>query len=1080
MIDLSVRRPIATAALYVGLLALGAYSFRLIPVELLPDVSYPRLTVSASWSGASPELMESRVTVLLESAAQQVEGVREVRSVSRLQSRGAGSEAEVTIEFAREARMEFAELELRERLAALREELPPGVRPTVTPYVPEEFAEENEALLSYRMRGPYTPSRLAELAREEIRPVLIAVDGVSDVRLRGGEERAVSVVLDRDRLDAFDLGAFEVQDRLRTFTEVRAPGSVALEGREVSLAVRTRAESVEELREAVVAHRPAGAVRLADVARVRDGTADPTGYRRIDGQPAITLTVHRQAGTNAVRLADAIEEEMETVRAGLPPEVGVELESDRSEDIEAQLSDLRLRAIAAAAVIFLVLTLFLRSLGGVLVVFATIAFSVLIAVNFLYLGGFSLNVLTLAGLAWGFGLVVDNGIVVLENVERRREAGDDPETAAREGARQVWLPVVAATATTAIVLVPFLMLQGELRLYYVPLGWAVGFSILASLFVAFTFVPTMAARLPGAGKGAWEGERGGKDSAGVGRGSAGGDAAGGGRGSENDEGDGDGRRGGSGGEPDGPPPLYERVYRAVIGWSLDHPAVVAVLCAACLGGSWWVFDRHVTRGVEWSSFFGQRTYIAVTIQYPEGAGLERTDALAREFESELAGIPAVDRFETTVSPDYAYIRVTFPDALETTQVPVAIKERMVAYSHGFSGVDVRVYGYGPSFYGGGGSAPNYAVDVFGFNYLRVREIAEELARNLQGFSRIRDVDPNASGRFFQRDEAFEFTVRPDRAALASTGLTVRELLDFVALNVRGETTVGRNLRLGGGEVPYSVKLSGYREFDVTALEDLRVPVAGEGGGSSAGGQEVRLGDVAGVRERKVLGRVERENQEYRRSVAWEFRGPRKLGDVVRDAVLEQMELPPGYRIEAEDRFRWSEEEERQVWWAVAFAVALVFMVTAALFESLAAPLVVLLTLPLALIGVFLVFFYTGATFTRTAYIGAIMMGGIVVNNAILIVYHVGELRERLPDREAILLGTLERVRPILMTTATTVLGLLPLVLFAGSQDENIWNALALATIGGLLSSTLFVLLAIPAAYQVLVVRGRAGVQGTVG
>ncbi|MFQ5530127.1 MAG: efflux RND transporter permease subunit, partial [Gemmatimonadota bacterium] len=181
-------------------------------------------------------------------------------------------------------------------------------------------------------------------------------------------------------------------------------------------------------------------------------------------------------------------------------------------------------------------------------------------------------------------------------------------------------------------------------------------------------------------------------------------------------------------------------------------------------------------------------------------------------------------------------------------------------------------------------------------------------------------------------------------------------------------------------------------------------------------------------------------------------------------------LPPGYKIEEDDRFRWSQEEQTQVYFALGFAVLLIYMVTAALFESLAAPFVVLLTLPLALIGVFLIFFFTDGTFTRTAYIGTIMMAGIVVNNAILIVYHIGELRQRLPTREAILQGTLERVRPILMTTLTTVFGLLPLVLFAQNADENIWNSLALATIGGLLSSTLFVLVAVPVAYRYLVAR----------
>jgi HAE1 family hydrophobic/amphiphilic exporter-1 len=326
------------------------------------------------------------------------------------------------------------------------------------------------------------------------------------------------------------------------------------------------------------------------------------------------------------------------------------------------------------------------------------------------------------------------------------------------------------------------------------------------------------------------------------------------------------------------------------------------------------------------------------------------------------------------------------------------------------------------------------------------------------------VDTNASGSFFDRDKESEFFLTVDRDALGQHDLTVEDLLRFVNANLQTGIS-GQRLRIGGEELPYTVKLAGFRDFDQLDMEQLRIP--------AQAGKEVRLADVAQVEERTVMTSIRREDQQYERTVAWEFRGPRKLGDLVRDVVIEATELPPGYKIEEDVRWRWSVEEETQVYFAIGFAILLIYMVTAALFESLMAPLVVLLTLPLALIGVFLIFFYTDASFTRTAYIGTIMMGGIVVNNAILIVYHIGELRESLPTREAIIQGTLERVRPILMTTLTTVFGLLPLVLFAESQDANIWNSLALATIGGLLSSTMFVLVAIPVAYRYLVARGSA-------
>jgi len=1021
VIDLSIRRPVATAAIYIGLVALGAYSFRLIPLGLLPDVDYPRLTIEAVWGGASPEALEAFVTAPLEGAAQQVSGVRKITSASRANPRGTGSTASIDVEFDRDTRMDFARLDLSERINALREEFPPGVNPVVQPYTPPEFAEEDQPFVSFQMHGSFTAARLAEIATEEIVPAISSVDGVSDVFVRGAREREVAIELDADRLDALGLRPADVQRRVNDLTTLRAPGSLLLEGRQVVLSVRTRVNRVSELENLVIDQRPDGPIRLRDIGTVRERTADARYHFRINGRPTIAIIVRRAAGTNAVTVAQGVKAVAEQMQTRLPPSVVLELDADESREIDRQLTDLRLRAMAAAIVIFMVLMLFLRSLGAVLIVFATIGFSTLIAVNLLYLGGFSLNVLTLAGLAWGFGLIVDNGIVVLENVERHGVAGEPPAEAALNGARQVVLPVVAATLTTAIVLVPFLFLQGDLRLYYLPLAYAVGFSILASLFVAFTFVPTMASRLYARrNRQVAQSARSGADA-----------------------------------------PVYIRAYRGLLETSLDHPWVVAFICASVLGGSGWLFDEHVTRGTLWSGFWGQRTYISIQIRFPRGAGLERTDELTRAFEERIKTIPEVERFETQVLAQYASIRVTFPEELESTQIPVAIKEQMVAYSYQFTGAEVRVYGFGPSFYGGGGSPPNYRLKVFGYNYLQVQQIANELAGRLERFSRIEDVDPNASGRWFESDKEFEYFLAVDREALGLQSLTVEDLLTFVAANLPGDIG-GQQLRIGGAELPFSVKLAGYDEFDLLALQDLRVPT--DDG-------EIRLADVAGIERRTVLAQILREDQQYQRTVAWEFRGPRKLGDLVRDVVLDATELPPGYKIEEDDRWRWDEDEQTQVYFALGFAILLIYMVTAGLFESLAAPFVVLLTLPLALIGVFLIFFFTGGTFTRTAYIGTIMMAGIVVNNAILIVYHIGELRQRLPTREAILQGTLERVRPILMTTLTTVFGLLPLVLFAQSTDENIWNSLALATIGGLLSSTMFVLVAVPVAYRYLVARG---------
>jgi HAE1 family hydrophobic/amphiphilic exporter-1 len=432
------------------------------------------------------------------------------------------------------------------------------------------------------------------------------------------------------------------------------------------------------------------------------------------------------------------------------------------------------------------------------------------------------------------------------------------------------------------------------------------------------------------------------------------------------------------------------------------------------------------------------------------------------FEERVAAIPEVERFTVDVTQTFGLMRITFPDSIENTQLPAIIKEQMVAFSHTFTGADVRVYGYGPSFYGGGGGAPNYSIKVLGYNYERVRDIAEELGRRLKRLSRVVDVDTNASSSRFQRDKAWEFIATVDRSQLAQYELTVQDLIGRLNAAVGGTSSLDF-IKLGGEEVQFQVKLAGNLEMDVLALTETLI--------DAPGGRRIRLGEVLSIESRDVLARIRRENQQYERTVAYEFRGPSKLGDLIHENVIESADVPPGYTVEKGDQGFFIDREERtQIWMVLALALLLVYMVTAALFESLLQPLCVILTVPMALIGVYLIFFYTEAAFTREAYVGVIMMLGIVVNNAILLVDHVNGIRRRKPHLalpDAVLEGTLERVRPILMTTATTVVGLLPLVLFGDGPGTNIWDALALVLIGGLLSSTIFVLTITPAVYNLL-------------
>ena len=1027
MIDTAIRRPVTIAMAYMTIATLGVAAWRNMPLELLPDTDLPRLTVTATWQGNSPEVIEAFLTSPLEAEVQQVQGVEKITSTS---SEG---QASIEVEFALETDMEFARLELSERLAALRDRLPTGARaPQVEDYVPEEFEDQTRPLLIFTATGPYMLEYLREFVDDEVKADLVQLDGVGRVDVLGGRQRVLQVELDERRIQSLGLAPEQVRQRILAMEIVKEAGAVDTDPRTFrTLAIRERAESADDIRHLPLLEDQGRVVRLSDVGRVFPTFEEPMMYYRIDGFPAISFYVYRAPRTNSVRTVEAVKARLVELEGTFPRGFRLIEEYDQSEDIKAQLSDLRNRAAASAAIVLVVLLLFLRSTRAAVIVFSTVAFSVLITLNLMYFGGFTMNVLTLMGLAMGFGLVVDNAIVVLENMYRYRRMGMSPLEAATRGPKDVLVPILAATGTTVIVVIPFVYLQGELRIYYVPLAMVVGLSLLASLVVAFTFIPSLGAKLLARVKprssGLAPGD--GQDSAGSSL-----------------------------------PPLPRqmilvRLYSGMVRFSLRHPWVTVSIAVIALGSSYYLFNKYVTRNVLWGRFgFGEDTYIDINIRQPRGEELERTDELARFFEDKLRRMPEVETFNTQVSAQSGRIRVEFPEQLKYTNIPVAIKEQMVQYSLLFGGTDVRVFGYGPSFYGGGGgSSPNYSIKILGYNYDRVREIAEDLGARLTRYSRIREVDTNSAGSWFQRDKVTEIVVDIDRSRLALHQLSAQEVVAYVGASVRGINQTG-TMRVAGEEMLVSVKLADYDKVDLHMLQETLIP--------AAAGEAVRLSDIARIYERQVLNRVIRENQQYARNVSYEFRGPTKLGDRVKESVVKATDLPPGYAIEDGQNWSWSAEEQQQIWGVLAVSIILVFMVTAALFESLRQPLCVLLTVPMAMIGVFLLFFYTNAAFTREAWIGVIMMGGIVVNNAILLVDHINQLRRKynMDLEEALVRGTIERVRPILMTSMTTVCGLLPLVLFAESANANIWNALAYALIGGLSSSTFLVLTVTPALY----------------
>ena len=1011
IIRTSIKRPVAVSMFYFSIFLIGLYFTGKIPIELLPDFEFPRLTVSTSWPQTSPVIVESFVTSPIEAIASTIKGVNKVKSTS---TEGLSL---VSIEFTRDTNMDFAALELSEKLSLIKENLPSGAfEPQILKYIPEEF--RTQGFLIYRLTGALSLQELRKFAKNRIEIPLKSIDGVADVEVIGGMDREIRIEIDRHKADLFNVSDEKIINAINDMDIKIDSGKLYRTGISYDVFVFNRLKNVNEISNIVVDKKEGNLIRLKDLADVIDTYKEPFSLYRINGNPAVIIDIKREAGTNTIVVANRVFKKIEELKKGFPPSIKIIKDVDQSERIKIELKNLLSRSVFCVLIIFIVLLIFLRSFKVPVVILSTIFFSELLTIILFYFAGTGLNLITLAGLALGFGMLVDNSIVVLDNIYRYKEREKLIEDAAEKGTKEISLPIIASTLTTVVVFLPFLYMTGENRLNYIPLAMAVAFSLLSSLIVAFTFIPSVSCKMF-----AEVGERKIK--------------------SKNKLID-----------------FITKKYSTFLKVILKY-RIATVLCAVLIfSGSYFLFDKYVTKGRIWSSY-GDDTYIRVNIKMPEGSEIEQADMIARMFENKILGNPYVAKVSTQISREYVTIRVDFPDSIKFTVKPLILKDMLTVYAAGMGGISVGVYGFGAGFYTGGSfSTQGFRINVLGYNFNEVKRIAEEIGKILAKTGRVDNIDTNSSG-WFHQNKIYETNLRIKRNKISEYNITIRDVVFTVQKYLKG-TIYNRKLKIKGEEIDYSLKYKGFRDFQVSDLENLLITTNSD--------EKVRLSSIAEITKRKVMNRIERKNQQYNRVVFFEYRGPFQMGVKLVNSIIKNTHLPEGYKLDKEFRLFISESEKKEIYFVILMAIILVYMVISALYESFLHPFIILLTVPMALIGVFLIFFFLDKNFDRTAYIGVILLAGIVVNNAIILVDQINLLRRKgIPVYSAIINGCLNRIRPILMTTITTIAGLLPLILFTSykTTGESIWYSLSIATIGGLLLSTPLTLTVIPALYLLI-------------
>lgn len=999
-----IDRPVATAMLFVALLVLGVYSFLNTPLELEPKEDYPQLDVYTAWASVPPEIIQTQVTAPLEEACGAVKGVTKVLSTSQT---GA---SRITLEFDPKTDMDFAQLALREELSKARALLPDGVRPAVQPYVPDDFRVN--PFLRMTISGPYTLQRLREMVEDKLKFGMGAIKGVSRVEITGGAEAEVRVILDKKAMKAFDLQPFAVNAALAQRLRTYPTGRVVKGEQEYLFKYADAVDSLQEIRETIVADAGGHPIRIRDVAEVGISYAEISSISRINGQPTVSLTLTKEKGANTLQVAAQVKAALERIRGELPADLAFKTVDDESEDIRKNLADLYRLAGIITAIIFVMIFAVLRSLKPSLLILSSVAFSVVITFNLIYLFGISLNMLTLGALALGFGMFVDNAIVVFDSILRLWERGVPAKEAAVRGAKEVFTAVLASTLTTVAVFCSFPFFQGKLKIYYLPLAIVITSALLASLLVSYTLIPALAPRFLGDRKAKPRPPRQ------------------------------DGRGG--------------RFLRLL----LRRPVEVVLVALVILGGSYKWFRSEVSIGEWWR--WTSREYLYIQIGMPAGTDIARTDEAIKAFEDKVLEQPFKADMNTDVFSEGASLRIEFPPDIERSVYPYMLKEELIQLATQFAGMNLYVSGFDQNSYSssmGTGTMFGSRIKFTGYNLKKLKEITDDLILTLKRNPRVKEAQTSSSRWGWYRGDTFENILKIDKAALRAYDIDPDYLYFHLRTVIQGK--FGRPARIisGGKEISVSVKFPDAETLDLRALQETMI--------RTRGGEYLRLGQIATHQEIPIAGSIDRENQQFQLMLMWEFRGPARAEERYRKGVFASLSLPPGFKAEMDDGYRMTSGEKEQIYIAVGVSILIIFMILAALYESLIQPFFILLAVPLSLVGVWIAFIVAGWSFDTSAYIGVILLNGIVVNNAILLVDQINlKRRKGMEIAEAAVQGTLDRVRPILMTTGTTVLGMLPMLLIVAeaANKRQIWTSLALCTVGGLITSSLAILLVVPVFY----------------
>jgi len=1039
--EVCIRRPVFAAMLILALVVVGATAYFQLGIDRYPTVDIPQVRVRATLPGAAPQDMETEVAQRLEEVVNTVEGLDEMRSVT------GNSTANVVANFELSRDTDVAAQDVRDRVSGVLGQLPREMDPPTV----AKFDNESSPILSIALAADRSQRELTDLAERIVKVQLERSRGVGEVRVVGGLERAINVWVDADRVAALGLPITAVRDAILRQNSQTPGGNVTTATVESNLRTIGRIADPAAFDDLVIATRDGVPIRVRDVGHAEDGTKEQRTVARLDDVPTVVLEVRRQTGANTVEVIEAVKANLAQVAAQLPPDVRLEVIRDQSSYIYAALHEITLHLVLGAILASLVVLAFMRSWRSTVIASIAIPASTIATFGFMWLLDFTLNGVTMLALVLMVGVVIDDAIVVLENVFRFvEEKGMEPMEAARAATAEIGLAVLATTLSLVVVFVPVSFMSSISGRFLYQFGITAAVAILVSLLVSFTLTPMMSARLLRRHEGGVAESRGG---------------------------------------------FYERLdtwYTAALEWSLARPTLVAVVGLLVILSSvplyGFIKQEYIPSDVDEAEF-------EINVTAPEGTSIAAMDDAMRAVAAEIRATRGVETVLTTVGGGFldatnsgrGYVRIA-PHGERYFSLPrflgsLVRLDPLGAFRGNYSQRDVmqelrarlrkfkdlRISVRNAPAFNIGGASVDIDFNIRGPELETLARLSEELRDKALAMGGIADADTT-----LKLDKP-ELRVVIDRDRAADLGVDVEDVAMAMRLMVGGDERVSRFIDATVNE-DYDVQIrleDGDRNDPATIA---RLWVARPGGGI------VRLDTLARLEPGVAASRIDRLDRQRVAAVRATVAPGYALGDRLEamQAAVREIGLPPGYTTAVSGRGRELERAFREFLWAFLLSIVFMYMILAAQYESLIDPITILLSLPLAVPFALLSIWLFNDTLNLYSALGILVLFGVVKKNSILQVDHIKQLRAKgMARADAILQGSRDRLRPILMTTLALVAGMLPLALGTGPGAEE-RRTIAIVVIGGQTLSLVLTLVVTPVVYGLfddLAARARSGSQG---